>query len=423
MPGTALNISVEPSKSLINEKVQIKVLGLLPAERVTVSGVVTEQNMKFGSYAWYQADNNGVIDLNKMASVGGSYRGIEPMGLFWSMQQTPGQRAGLRLVKKDVTTPLFTTISVFKGHVNPFDITFKQNSIAKQVTERWYMADNVMRFEVTEGRLRGALFVPQGGGPYPGLIDVCGTGGRMESRAALLANKGYTVFHLVHVGEGSLPMMTWNIDMDYFDEAFDFMERQASVQTKNIGMTGNSMGGELSMLFASLSTRVKAVAVTCAVPYVTYCSHEYKAKGITSQAIEMDFDKVKHDCNNDMICGYTVSTKIPEARIKLENCKAPILLIQASEDTNVIPTAEEDVAKIEKEFGPTTTKVITYEGAGHLLQPPYQPFCYSSYHRAMNGVIVWGGKMVEHVRAEEDSWKVMLEFLQRHMTPHRKSRI
>ena len=418
-----INISVEPSKSLIDEKVQIRVLGLMLAENVTVSGCVTEGDMKFGSYAWYQADNNGVIDLNKMASVGGSYRGIEPMGLFWSMQQTSGQRAGLRLVKRDVTTPLFTTVSVFKGHVNPFELTFKQDFIAEKVTERWYMSDNVKRFEVSEGRLKGALFVPQGGGPYSGLIDVCGTGGRMESRAALLANKGYTVFHLVHVGEGSLPKTWCTIDMDYFDEAFDFMERQASVQTNNIGMTGNSMGGELSMLFASLSTRVKAVAVTGAVPYVTHDSHEYKAKGITLQAIECDFDKVKHGNNNDMIFGYTVSTKIPEARIKLENYEAPILLIQLSEDTAVIPTAEEDVASIEKEFGPTTTKVITYEGAGHLLQPPYQPFCYSSYLKAINVVVAWGGQMVEHVRAKEDSWKVMLEFLFRHMSPDPKSRI
>lgn len=32
----------------------------------------------------------------KDASIGGSYDGVEPMGLLWSMKPIPGSRPGLR---------------------------------------------------------------------------------------------------------------------------------------------------------------------------------------------------------------------------------------------------------------------------------------------------------------------------------------
>ena len=102
-------------------------------------------------------------------SVGGSYTGVEPMGLMWSMKLSPGQRDGIRLLKKDVTKPYLVNLSVFDGHLR---LEGEQESVGEPLTsatfEKSYMKAGVRRIPVREGRIRGALFLPPGGGPFPG---------------------------------------------------------------------------------------------------------------------------------------------------------------------------------------------------------------------------------------------------------------
>ncbi|CAB1353915.1 unnamed protein product [Coregonus sp. 'balchen'] len=40
----------------------------------------------------YNTDGRGVVNLTRDESVGGSYVGCEPMGLFWALQPAPGER-------------------------------------------------------------------------------------------------------------------------------------------------------------------------------------------------------------------------------------------------------------------------------------------------------------------------------------------
>ena len=103
-------------------------------------------------------------------SLGGSYTGIEPMGLLWSMKPSPGQRRGIRLLKRDVTTPYTVTVEAFEGHLC---LEGKKREVgvallASETFEKWYMRNGVKRIPVREGRIRGTLFLPPGDGPFPG---------------------------------------------------------------------------------------------------------------------------------------------------------------------------------------------------------------------------------------------------------------
>ena len=87
------------------------------------------------------------------------------MGLFWSMVQAEGQKPGLRLMKRDVTTPFTVELSLLDGHhhVTGDAILEKSRVLASDVASRWYMDAGVVRIPVRTGRIRGALFLPRGG--------------------------------------------------------------------------------------------------------------------------------------------------------------------------------------------------------------------------------------------------------------------
>ena len=85
------------------------------------------------------------------------------MGIFWSMSQAPGQRAGLRIMKKDVSTPITTTIAVYNGHLSADRIhATSPPAVCIGSVDRWYMAPGLRREVVYDGPLRGVLYLPQG---------------------------------------------------------------------------------------------------------------------------------------------------------------------------------------------------------------------------------------------------------------------
>ena len=160
-------ISVEPSSSLIDEKVKILVFGLSVNQKITLRArVIGDKGQVFESHAHYIADKHGEVDVCRDSSVGGSYSGVSPMGLLWSMKPAPGQRKGIRLMKSDVTKPYNIVLNSFDGHVTPQESSLKLMS--NQTFQKWYMADGVKRIPVREGRIRGTLFIPPGDGPFPG---------------------------------------------------------------------------------------------------------------------------------------------------------------------------------------------------------------------------------------------------------------
>ena len=84
------------------------------------------------------------------------------MGLFWSMEQDPGQKPGLRIVRRIATTPIRTTLSVCAGHIEHLADLAHQIPLATTTINRWYMASHVQRLEINEGDIVGTLFIPKG---------------------------------------------------------------------------------------------------------------------------------------------------------------------------------------------------------------------------------------------------------------------
>ena len=161
-----------PISSLVDTITKIYVTQLTPLQKVTLEAkLVGDQGELFESYAHYIADKDGGVDVCRDTSLGGSYSGVEAMGLIWSMKPAPGQRKGIRLIKRDVTCPYNIVVNCFDGHVTPKETS--QKPLSSGTFQKWYMADGVKRIPVREGRIRGTLFLPPGDEPFPGFCQRC----------------------------------------------------------------------------------------------------------------------------------------------------------------------------------------------------------------------------------------------------------
>lgn len=152
----AATLSLEPAgRSCWDEPLSIAVRGLAPEQPVTLrSALRDEKGALFRAHARYRADAHGELDLARAPALGGSFVGIEPMGLLWAMEP---ERPFWRLVKRDVQTPFVVELEVLDGHEPDGG-----RLLARAVHERHFMAAGVRRVPVREGRVRATLFLPPG---------------------------------------------------------------------------------------------------------------------------------------------------------------------------------------------------------------------------------------------------------------------
>ncbi|CAJ0965324.1 unnamed protein product [Ranitomeya imitator] len=215
------NLTVVPEKGLSDEPMLIKVTGLQPSQKVTIRLTLKDDKGDlFQSRAFYEADNLGEVSLDKTPAVGGTYQGIHPMGLVWSMKplkpfQTP--------MKKDVeNSPFQYTVDLIDSLALGLSAD-PQPTLSKTCT-RWHMAPGIQRTVIQQGKIRGTLFCPTGKGTFPGIIDLFGgAGGLAEYRASLLASHGFVVLALAYFGYSDLPRSFEKLQLEYFEEAADLL--------------------------------------------------------------------------------------------------------------------------------------------------------------------------------------------------------
>ena len=78
------SVEIKPDSVLGDEEVVIKLSGFNPDQEVTVKA----QAGNWRSKAIFKADSLGNVDLSKQAPISGTYRGIDGMGLIWSLKRT-----------------------------------------------------------------------------------------------------------------------------------------------------------------------------------------------------------------------------------------------------------------------------------------------------------------------------------------------
>ncbi|XP_041813252.1 bile acid-CoA:amino acid N-acyltransferase-like isoform X2 [Chelmon rostratus] len=350
-------------------------------------------------------------------SVGGSYLGCEPMGLFWGLQPAPGAREGLRLRKKNVETPFVVVMSLLEGHVSPSE--GQSTELAAVATERWYMAPGVRRIEIRQNGLVGTLFLPTGPGPFPAMLDLWGMGGGLvEYRSALFASRGYASLSLAYIGHKELPgpQNRLNVDDSYFNSAFHLLQNHDQVCGDRVGIIGLSFGVFLTLRIAT-QTSLKPSCLICINGPIGSTISPRKTGDTTGLFGSGDkywtYDDQGHVSFRDMSLPANLS---PETKVKLEHLSCPLMYILGEDDlsSSSIETADVIEETLRAAGKSQLLTRLSYPGAGHLIEPPYTPNARASLWtvKPKKQITLWGGHLAPHAAAQEHAWKKILDFME-----------
>ncbi|XP_068236441.1 bile acid-CoA:amino acid N-acyltransferase-like [Palaemon carinicauda] len=418
-------VQASPRICLHDVHTQIKVGGFTPDSRVTVrADLIDEHGKRFSSNAHFITDGKGRVDLENAASVGGSYSGVFPAGLLTTLSSLPTEQKYYRLFRRNPLKPWKITLSVFDGHI---DLSTEADSLAKIELERHLTAPGTQRVEVRHGKVRGALYLPPGPGPFPGVIDIFGfIGGLFEFRSAMLASRGIASLALAVFNYDDLPPTPSEIHFEYFEEAMQVLMNQPQVIPDRCGVVCNSKSGDIGFNMAILFDEVKAVIGINALTFPFYSQYYYRGKQfITSMvlpgnALVTDSDGMSYCDLEPFFCSSNPHMIPVEEAAEDTN----FMVVCGDDDTGgfkaSIPPFEERMRKANK----TNYETILYKGLGHLAHPPFDPLCYASHqphlplaegNEGKGFTFKWGGTPLETCVAQVDLWKRMQAFFNKHV--------
>ena len=180
--STCGKIYVDKMEAMVDETINLRVEGLRPKQKITLRATSMtggRNNTIFQAYAHYEANTEGCINLAEDESIGGTYKGIEPMGLFWSI--VPLQNADItetRIFHKEISKPFESKIELYNGCldfgmkncIETKEFCKSLNVADTVLINRWYFDKTKVRREIVRsGRLRGDLYIPNGTGNFKGM--------------------------------------------------------------------------------------------------------------------------------------------------------------------------------------------------------------------------------------------------------------
>ena len=252
-------------------------------------------------------------------------------------------------------------------------------------------------------------------------------GGLVEFKASLLASHGFAALALAYFAYDDLPELPYLIDIEYFEEAANWLSNHPKVLPHGIGVHSICYGSWIALLMASFNIKTIKTVVAISPSVVAFVS-PYQNKGKISDVIPLDNSK-KMTTVDGGIWRYAFPTfftdyKPPVSKYSaftpVEEISCPVLLVSGAGDLHGNPETSKQIFDRLKTCGKEhLCSILHYPEAGHLIEPPYSPLCYASYNgsskRLGDSYLVWGGETQAHARAQEDAWPKILDFLRRNL--------
>ncbi|KAK6309226.1 hypothetical protein J4Q44_G00206890 [Coregonus suidteri] len=419
-------MTVKPSRALFDEKFHVVVGTYHRHSEVTLHSLTSSEDTDyweaFGHYVQWMLRER--ITVAKAPSVGGTYEGVEPMGLLWSMRPVPGSRTGLRW---EEGTPLHSShggdTSLCTGtHESGVQGAGGPGECRHRALVHWPPPPGVRQVDITEGGVTGTLFLPPGPGPFPGVLDMWGGGGGLvEYRAALLASHGFAAMAVMYLFPDHKKNAT--IGYPYFENAFRLLQDHPLVAADRSALLGISFGVPVVLSITAYSETVKPRCCVCISGTHTGRIGATQSIAEATNRIENRYKKACRDEKNRLIW-RDVFLPIPEdidLKVEMGRITCPLLLVVGQDDQNnaAVESADDMKQMMEKAGNSHLLTTLSYPGAGHLIETPYGPHCkVSSFLMPKSDervVMLWGGLTKPHAVAQEDSWEKILRFLREHL--------
>jgi dienelactone hydrolase len=351
------SISVSPLAALVDEPVAVTVQGLPAGARTTLTARAKDTDgITWSATAQFQATAAGEVSLGQ-PSLGGSYTGVNPMGLFTLMAPPPGSGPDWFLYTEagyDVT--LQASVS---GRVAAQASVRRQSPTAVGGVEK--------RLRPTKAGIYGNLYLPKKtAARRPAVVVFGGSGGGLTTSraAALLAAHGYPSLALAYFKAPGLPQTLSNIPLEYFTSALEVLRAQPGVDPRHVLVAGESRGGEAALLLGAYFPRL-VNGVVAGVP----SSVVNPAPGPDTGQPAWTLRGRPLPAVSPSEFGQPNPPGNPQAVIRVERIRGPVLLACGEQD-RIWPSCayvEALTARLRAHGFASPVTALRYRDAGHLI--------------------------------------------------------
>lgn len=425
-----MRIEVRPIRSLLDEPVVIRIVSGPVNQLVTIDARMWDHDgQQWTSNATFLVDADGGVDLDRQSPASGTYTGVDPMGLFWSM--TIGPEA----ISDHAPAP--SPVAPLTVHL---DARINRATISTATIERCYVSDDVDVSNVDERGLVGMFFQQPGLGARPAVLVLGGSeGGLPAAAAALIASHGYAALALAYFGLPTLPPALAGIPLEYFETALAWLGTQNGIRSDAIAVLGGSRGGELALLLGASFPQIRAVVAYVPshvvhagvgggtgtgthpswtrrgtpVPFVPFPPRRangpgHGPAGEQSVALTPRFLEALSD-----------ETIVEKATIPVERIKGPVLLI-SGEDDQMWPSAmmaDRVMERLAANNHPYHSVHLPYAGVGHTIGIPTGPTTMTTArHSVVGRLFALGGNARDIAIAQADAWAQVQYFLRENLS-------
>jgi dienelactone hydrolase len=423
-----MKLQIQPLTTLCDQRINVRIFDLPPSGKVKISASMSfpwAKSVGYESEASFTADSSGHLDLSTQKPDSGSYDFIDSMGLILSLKRIKGKF-------KDVLRNISANQSLF------IDIKAECGQDRSSVrVERLFMSPELKSLEIS-GEFVGELFYAENSSHKT--IVVLGGSSNEDLRtilplAALLASHGFNALALAYFGQKGLNSALAEVPLEYFEKVFAWLEKNPITNCKEIYVYGGSIGAVLALL---LTSRYPMITKVVAVNPLAWCFQGLTPRRVslwTQAGRSLPFIKFAwlSYVANIMSCfiknkpiGFAylyrksleAAKNREEARIKLENSKADILLFGGQKDGwwdthDACLKIMEELAKHNYQH---TYEYIPYENGGHACYAPFViPVDELSTPLKIAPRLVFseGVSREANTHMLEDSWKKAVEFFKK----------
>ncbi|MBS2963116.1 acyl-CoA thioesterase/BAAT N-terminal domain-containing protein [Actinocrinis puniceicyclus] len=380
---------IAAASTLADQPVHIEVTGVPPGRRVTlVSSAVDYRKAPWQAEATFDADASGVVDPGTQAPTSGTYRGVHPAGLLWSMNPVAGDPDTAALI------PRFPQYA--PSFVIGLAVYMDGRRVASAHLTREWMTPGATHRRLTLARdgVVGDLFLPPPGtAPHPAVLTFGGSEGgeSMNFTAALLAGHGYPALSLGYFALPGLPAALSGIPMEYFAAAARVLAAQPGVSPGHVLAMGYSRGTEAALLLADLFPGLVHGAVLYAPSAVVHLGYPNGDAAWTLGGAPVAFDQ-----------------------IPVDQVSGPVLAIGGGDDGlwDSYGSSVRINAELTRLGNPYPHRALLFPGAGHGLGTfPYLPAGTSQLDPLTHELIFSGGTRPANEAAQLAGWSSILSLL------------
>jgi pimeloyl-ACP methyl ester carboxylesterase len=431
-------LRVTPSSGLIDAPFHVVVRGLVPGTRVKVSASrPDDQGRNWTAVGDYLTDADGRIDVDVAPSLGGSYEGVSPHGLWCSVLPVAPERLSAYVAELPKHPELGTAPHLDVSALYAVELTASVNgeAVAHATATRTYAA-GIKPEEVTAPGVRGRFFPPAAGAaPGVPVLVLAGSGGGLpDSQAALLASHGHPALAQGIFAYKDLPPTLRSIPLESFQSGARWLEQRTGA--RRVAVMGTSRGSEAAGLAASYFPQDFAAAVLYVPSHLSNgaidasvhnagAAWTYEGKPLPADQGETDSNNADESVHASIPPGFIATPYYLKTwsdphiaatlGIPFERMQGPVLAIGAGAD-EMWPSfigAEQIRRRLAAHGKASQAEVHIYPGAGHTVSRvgvggPLSPFVY---HPVAKDFEATGGLPVANCEGSYDAWRSVIEFL------------